>query len=166
MQLERDGDLEGALALYSKILASDPDNVKALSGAAVCFVMLNRYDEALAVQERLVELDPDDAQVRIELGFNYLNHQSRPRDALRVLGEAVTISPSAKNLCFLAQAQGATGDLGSAETNLRQAISIEPSYAYSYRLLASMLEGQGRAEEAQQVLDQATSLGVNATGTS
>ncbi len=47
--------------------------------------LLGRHDEALALQERVVALDPKDVQTRIELGFNYLNHQKRAADAVRVL---------------------------------------------------------------------------------
>ena len=109
-KLETQGDIVGALDIYSEVLKGDADNLEALNGGAVCLLMLKRFDEALALQERLVQLDPTDAQIRVELGFNYLNHQARPADAVRVLAEAVRLDPVAKNLCFLAQAQDANGD--------------------------------------------------------
>jgi tetratricopeptide (TPR) repeat protein len=165
LKLERRGDLEGALAVYGEMLRDDPNDTEALSGQAVCLTLLKRYDEALTVQERLAQLDPTDAQIRVELGFNYLNHQSRPEDAVRVLGEAVKLQPSAKNLCFLAQALEAAGDTRGAEETLRQAMASEPSYAYSYQLLAALLQKQERAEEAEQVIQQAALLGIDVTKT-
>jgi tetratricopeptide (TPR) repeat protein len=165
LKLEREGDLEGALAVYGEMLKGDPNDTEALSGQAVCLLLLKRYDEALSVQERLAQVDPTDAQIRVELGFNYLNHQSRPEDAVRVLGEAVKLQPSAKNLCFLAQALEAAGDTRGAEETLRQAMASEPSYGYSYQLLAALLQKQGRAEEAEQVIQQAASLGIDVTKT-
>jgi tetratricopeptide (TPR) repeat protein len=165
LKLERQGDLEGALAVYGEMLKSNPNDTEALTGSAVSLMLLKRYDEALTVQEHLAQLNPTDAQIRVELGFNYLNHQSRPADAVRVLGEAVKLQPSAKNLCFLAQALEAAGDTRGAEETLRQAVASEPTYAYSYQLLAALLQAQGRAEEAEQVIQQAASLGIDVTKT-
>ena len=167
LTFERQGNLEAALAIYKEALASDPDDLRALRGSAVILMMAGRYDEALVVQERLVKLDPADAQTRVELAFNYLNHQKRPQDAVRSLGEAVALEASAKNLCFLAQAQEGSGDAQGAEQTLRRAITTEPSYAYSYQLLEKLLLGEGRADEADQVRRQAeTLLEVDATSTS
>jgi tetratricopeptide (TPR) repeat protein len=165
LKMERQGDLEGALAIYGEMLKSDPDDAQALSGQAVCLMLLKRYDEALTVQERLTQVDPTDVQIRVELGFNYLNHQSRPKDAVRVLREAVKLQPSAKNLCFLAQALEAADDTRGAEETLRQAVASEPGYAYSYQLLSALLQKLGRAEEADQVIQQAVSLGIDVTET-
>jgi tetratricopeptide (TPR) repeat protein len=163
LELEQKGDVDGALALYSKILAAEPDNIEALTGASVCLMMLNRFDEALPLQEHLVGLHPGDAQACVELGFNYLVHQSRPQDAVVALGEAAKIDPRAKYQCFLAQAQEAAGDVAGAEQTLRGAMDAEPGYAYSYKLLSGLLQRQGRAQEAQQVLEKAASLGVDVT---
>jgi protein O-GlcNAc transferase len=161
--LERQGDFEGALAAYAEVLKADPDNTRALSGSAVCLLVLKRYSEALALQERLVRLDPNDVQTRTELGFNYLNHQGRPADAVRVFEEAVKLDASAKNLCFLAQALEVEGDTQAAEQSLRQAINADPEYAYSYRLLTDLLQSLGRVDEANEVMQRAMSLGVDTT---
>lgn len=164
--LEGQGDTAAALQIYAEIIENEPDNQAALEGAAVCLFSLKRFDEALVLQEKLAALDPTDAQIRVELGFNYLNHQERQADAARVLAEAAEIQPTAKNLCFLAQARVAVGETGPAEQVLRQAIDKEPGYAYSYQLLVELLEGQGRAQEAEEVARLAASRGLTVTGTS
>jgi tetratricopeptide (TPR) repeat protein len=162
-QLEGSGDWEGALALYEQALAGDPDDLEAIQGVAVALWALQRYDEALDYQERAALGDPGDVQTRIELGFNYLGHQGRPNDAARVLGEAVELDGSAKNLTFLAQALEASGDLGGAERTLREAIEVDSHYAYAYGQLIELLEDQGRAEEAAELKAEAEANGV-ATG--
>jgi tetratricopeptide (TPR) repeat protein len=159
-ELEEQGDLIGAVAAYQEVLQEEPDNVAALSGAAVCLLLLGRYGEALVLQERVVALDPKDVQTRVELGFNYLNHQGRPADAVRVLQEAASLDPSAKNLSFLAQAQAASGDAAGAESTLLQAVAADPGYAYSYTQLVRLLESQGRAEEAEQLTEEALARGI------
>jgi tetratricopeptide (TPR) repeat protein len=159
-QLENAGDWPGALALYNEVLAEDPDDQTALSGAAVALLVLQRYDEALGFQERLVAADPGDVQIRVELGFNLLNHQARPADAVVVLREAVALEPSAKNLTFLAQALEQSGDQGEAEAALRKAIVADAAYGYSYTQLVRLLEEEGRLEDAAEVKDQAAAMGI------
>ena len=164
-QLENAGDWPGALALYSEILAEDPDDLRALTGAAVAAMLLGRYDEALGFQERLVAADPDDAQIRVELGFNLLNHQGRPGDAAVVLGEAVALELSAKNLTFLAQALELSGEVREAEAALRRAIEVDPAYVFSYTQLIRLLEGEGRLDDAAEVKEAAAALGLSDEGT-
>jgi len=125
---EAAGDWVEALAVYEEVLGEHPESLEALSGAAVALMVLQRYDEALTYQELVVAADPNDAQIRQELGFNYLNHQDRPVDAARVMGEAAVISPSAKSLTFWAQALEASDDLQGAEDALREAIAVDPEY--------------------------------------
>jgi Tfp pilus assembly protein PilF len=164
--LENQGDVEGALEVYAQILKEDPQNLEALNGTVYWLLMSKRYDEALPLQERLAQLEPEKVDIRIELGFNYLNHQSRPADAVKAFGDAVRLDPSAKNRCFLAQAQEAAGDPPGAEQVLKQAIAAQPDYAYSYQLLAGLLQRQGRNQEAADLIKSAASLGIDVTKTS
>jgi tetratricopeptide (TPR) repeat protein len=158
--LEKKGDLEGAVALYREILANSPKDLRALSGLEVDLLQMQRYDEALPVQEAIVALDPKDALTRVELAFNYLNHQGQPAKAVQYLTEAVALDPSAKNLSFLAQAQTAAGHAQKAEQTLRKAIATDKTYPYAYELLLAMLKGQGRASEAAGLREAAKSAGV------
>lgn len=154
------GDLEGAEALYREALASDPEDVDALSGLAVALSLQHKFDEALTVQERVVAADPRDSLTRVELGFNYLNHQGRPEDAVHVLGEAAALDGSAKNLTFLAQAQAAAGHNKDAEQTLERAIQTDPGYEHAYQVLVRLLEEEGRGAEADRVIERAASQGL------
>jgi len=158
--LDQQGDFPGAEALYQKILAEDPDNLGALNGLAVGLMLQKRYDEALPLQERIVALDSDDAQMRVELGFNYLNHQGQPQRAVDVLLQAVVLEPTAKHLTFLAQAQIEV-DSPAAEDSLRQAIQTQSDYLRAYSVLVSLLRDQGRAEDAEQLVLDAKNLGLD-----
>ncbi len=158
--------MAGALQVYTEIVESEPNNQAAIEGAAVCLFALKRFDEALVLEEKLATTDPTNAQIRVELGFNYLNHQNRPADAVRVLAEAVEVEPTAKNLCFLAQAHMVVGNAEPAEQALRRAIDEEPEYAYSYQLLIGLLQDQGRADEAGEIAGLAASRGLTLAGTS
>jgi tetratricopeptide (TPR) repeat protein len=161
LNLEKAGDLEGAIVIYEKVVADDPDNLEALSAEAVCLLQLLRYDEALSLQERVVALDPKDSQSRVELGFNYLNHQNRSADAVRVLSEACEIEPIGKNLAYLAQAKVAAGDVSGAESTLRNALEVDPAYGYAYAQLALLLEAENRSQEAERVRQLAIAHGID-----
>jgi Flp pilus assembly protein TadD len=153
--LEREGDLSGAVAVYRTILQKNADDLQALNGLAVDLVLLREYAEALPVQERVVSLDREDVQTRVELGFNYLNHQDRPVDAVRVLSEASLLDPTAQHLTFLAQAQIRSGEDGRAEQTLRSAMEADPQYAHSYSVLSSLLLANGRTAEAAELKEEA-----------
>jgi tetratricopeptide (TPR) repeat protein len=158
--LEERGDLAGSLALYAQIIEDDPNRQAAIEDAAVRFFRMGCFDEALVLEEKLAAVDPKNAQIRVELGFNYLNYQDRAADAVRVLTEAAEIQPTAKFLCFLSQAHSAAGDTRLAEQDLNHAIQTDPGYVHSYQLMVALLEDQGRTGEAQEVVKQASSEGV------
>ena len=162
--LEEQGDLMGAVQAYDLILEKNPDNIGALSGLAVALLLMQEYDRALPVQERLVALDQEDVQMRVELGFNYLNHQKRAEDAVRVLGEATTLDPTAQHMTFLAQAQVASGDTRSAEATLRHAVDVDPGYGRSYSMLSGLLVDAGRVQDASAVLLLAEARGLQIEG--
>jgi tetratricopeptide (TPR) repeat protein len=164
--LERRGDIDGAETLYREALADDPNNVEALVGLASALMVQKRYDEALPLQEQAVALDSSDAQTRVELGFNYLNHQARPADAVEAFSQAVLLDPSAKNLTFLAQAQREKGTFAEAESSLRRAMGEDKSYVYSYVVLIRLLEESGRGNDVAQVKAQAEANGVDLSGVS
>ena len=156
-----EGDLAGAEAIYREVLREEPEQLEALEGLALVLMLQQRFDEALPIQERVIAADPEDVQTRVELGFNYLNHQGRPSDAVRVLEEAVALDGSAKHLTFLAQAQKAAGQLADAERSVRRAIETDPTYGHSYVVLIALLEEGGSYDEAAEIREQAAANGVN-----
>ena len=159
-KLEKSGDFGGAIALYQTILKDDSKKIEALRALGADLMIEGKYDEALPIQEKTVSLDSRDSQTRVELGFNYLNHQNRPGDAVQVLREAVKVDGSAKNLTFLAQAEVVNNDPTGAEASLRQAIATDPKYPHAYGVLRDLLVKLGRTQDAAQVEDAARQQGV------
>lgn len=158
--LDSQGDIKAAIVAYESVLKQDPDNVQALSGLGADLFASQQFDQALPIEEKTVRLDAGDVQTRVELGFNYLNHQNRPSDAVRVLNEAAKTQGTAKNLNFLAQAQLAAGDDAAAKATLRQAIAKDPKYPHSYQMLDKILLDEGRTSEAAAVRRQASDNGL------
>lgn len=140
-----------------------PD-LDALTEQAVGLMSSGRYDDALPIQQQIAMLDPEDDQIRLELGFNYLNHQDEPALAAVAFEEAVALQQSARNETFLAQAQLAVGDEAAAEASLRKAVEIDGRYERAYAMLAELLERQGRAAEATAILEASQIAGTERAG--
>lgn len=71
LDLVSEGELERALAEYQMSLEADPGFTEAMHGMARCLQDLNRLDEAIAVANRIAELDPDDVLAHTSLSVLY-----------------------------------------------------------------------------------------------
>jgi tetratricopeptide (TPR) repeat protein len=67
LDLMAEGHLEQAVTAYRESLAADPTFSDAMLGRARALQDLQRYDEAIAVAQRLAELDPDDVLAHTSL---------------------------------------------------------------------------------------------------
>src|SRR5450755_3123946 len=71
LDLMADGDLEKAVVAYQESLAADPAFTDAMHGLTRALQDLLRYDEAIAVAQRLAEVDPDDVLAHTSLSVLY-----------------------------------------------------------------------------------------------
>ena len=62
---------EDALAKYDEALTLTPDWGEALHGKAMALMHLERFDDAIVVGKRIVELDPNDAFAHTSLSMFY-----------------------------------------------------------------------------------------------
>jgi len=71
LDLMAEGKLEEAVARYQKSLNADPTFTEAMHGLARALQDLERYDEAIAVAQRMAEIDPDDVLAHTSLSVLY-----------------------------------------------------------------------------------------------
>jgi tetratricopeptide (TPR) repeat protein len=71
LDLMADGKLDEAVAAYRESLAADPTFTEAMHGLARALQDLQRYDEAIAVAQRITEVDPDDVLAHTSLSVLY-----------------------------------------------------------------------------------------------
>ena len=71
LDLVAEGHHELALAEYQKSLESDPNFTEAMHGMARALQDLNRFDEAIAVANRIAAIDPDDVLAHTSLSVLY-----------------------------------------------------------------------------------------------
>lgn len=71
LDLMAEGHLEKAVAAYQESLSADPTFTEAMHGLARALQDLERYDEAIAVAQRIAEIDPDDVLAHTSLSVLY-----------------------------------------------------------------------------------------------
>lgn len=71
LDLMADGKLDDAVASYNKSIEADPEFTEAMHGLARALQDLQRYDEAIAVAQRIAEIDPDDVLAHTSLSVLY-----------------------------------------------------------------------------------------------
>jgi Flp pilus assembly protein TadD len=71
LDLMAEGKLEESVVAYRESLAADPTFTEAMHGLARALQNLERYDEAIAVAQRIAEVDPDDVLAHTSLSVLY-----------------------------------------------------------------------------------------------
>ena len=71
LDLFASGQAEAAVAEYQQSIAADPTFTEAMHGLARALQDLNRLDEAIAVANRIAEIDPDDVLAHTSLSVLY-----------------------------------------------------------------------------------------------
>jgi len=71
LDLVAEGEAERAVEEYQKSLEADPTFTEAMHGLARVLQNLDRLDEAIAVANKIAELDPDDVLAHTSLSVLY-----------------------------------------------------------------------------------------------
>jgi tetratricopeptide (TPR) repeat protein len=71
LDLVSEGQQERAVEEYQKSLDADPTFTEAMHGMARALQNLDRLDEAIAIANRIAELDPDDVLAHTSLSVLY-----------------------------------------------------------------------------------------------
>jgi tetratricopeptide (TPR) repeat protein len=71
LDLMAEGHLEKAVSAYQESLKADPTFTEAMHGLARALQDLQRYDDAIAVAQRLAEIEPDDVLAHTSLSVLY-----------------------------------------------------------------------------------------------
>jgi tetratricopeptide (TPR) repeat protein len=83
-QLEVQGDVAGAAALYDEVLATDPENVDALTYKGWLLVRAELYDDGYALLDEAIAVAPDAAPAHVFKAVG-LRNQGRAEEALAEL---------------------------------------------------------------------------------
>ena len=90
--VRRGGNLQGAEALYLKIVEFEPESAEALAGMGACFGLTGRYGEAVRVLRQAVKLVPDYFEAWAFLG-EALVEQGQTEEAMDCFEHSLAIRP-------------------------------------------------------------------------
>ncbi|MGA2904242.1 MAG: tetratricopeptide repeat protein, partial [Candidatus Korobacteraceae bacterium] len=145
-----DWDWAGADAAFQKALALEPQNSVVLLGASSLQASLGRFDEAVALNRRAVEIDPLSVVAHVSLGMHayYAGQQGLAIDAYQ---KALAISPDGPEAHYL------LGLVYLAQSKPQQALAeFEKNHPNSERTVGQALaySALGRKTEADAALQQ------------
>ena len=155
--LQKNGRLEQAADLFTRVLDRVPDHPRALHYAGVLAHQQGRSDEAVALIEKSLLLDPD-ADAYSNLG---IVHQSAGRleEAIAAYRRAIAVAPhhanAHSNLGVLFRVTGQPEDAAAA---YRTAITLDPGHVDAWTNLGILLNSLGRSEEAATCYSKAITL--------
>lgn len=145
-----EGNLEAAARHFQRAVALAPNDPSHLSDAAAMYQFLTRYDEAIAIREYLLKLDPAKASSHYNLG-NALLYAGRWDDAVSAYQSALTLSPNMVdawfNICVAKLMQG------EAETALAALEKLPDKDSY-LQIQTMALHALNREEAASEALHQ------------
>lgn len=130
VQRTNDRDWRGAIASFRRALAVAPENVAAMSDAAICFLNVGLVVEAESLAARAAERDPLNPRAQWSLGAIFL-WSGRAEQAVESYRKAVALAPLGDEYhSHLARALAISGHIAEA----KQESSREPNERY--RLVA------------------------------
>ncbi|RZV39340.1 MAG: tetratricopeptide repeat protein [Chromatiales bacterium] len=149
------GDMERA---YDDILATDPTNVRALSGKAAALAWTQRYREAQATYQRAIAIAPGNADNHVGLGYAYAWHGDYP-DAHAAFREALRLKPN--NLAAhkgIAYSYMWSGEQDKALTAFQRARTLAANDAEIAESSGIAALSLGRTRDAVDFFDEALRL--------
>jgi len=143
------GDLEEALEIYAQVAEGDgPLAERARRGQAETLIVLDRFEEALALLEPEEDQEPT-ADILL-LRARATAGAGDTQEAARLLNRAIELAPNDPRP-FLRRAQLFAGDrdqFSDVIADLDQAIRLQPSLVIARQLKAALLTREGREGEA------------------
>jgi Flp pilus assembly protein TadD len=156
------GNYQAAEKQYQQILATDRNNLDALSNLGVVYFRIGRIRSAESTLKKALALAPNDDFVLTTLGIVHYR-QSRFDDALLELRKAIEINPnSATAHNYLGITASQKGRQEEAEKEILQAIAKNPNYADAhFNLAVILITTQPVSKElAREHYARATALGT------
>jgi Flp pilus assembly protein TadD len=153
--LSATGQLDGAIADFSRSLEKEPNNTAVLTELAMTYDRIPaRVKEAEPLYRKVLELSPDSAAARNNLGFNFLL-QGRAEEAVTILSGALALdTKNPRILANLATAYLLKGDQGKALQIFRQTVGE----AEAYNNIGYLYMTQSRWDEAERAFRKALEL--------
>jgi tetratricopeptide (TPR) repeat protein len=154
----RKGDCPAAAPHFAKAGKLLDSQLDALHAYAICLAKLKRLDEAAAVLQRAVALQPEDPRQRHLLASIQIMG-AKPKDALATLRPLLDAGrPTADTLQLVSSAAEDAGDTPQAVSTLRQAILLDPRNVSLYLDFANISFAHESFQVGIDVISEGMSL--------
>ena len=153
----QDWTAAGQLADLLRSIGTPETQQRALELDARILQAQDRTDESLAILEGQIDDGEDDGSVRPIILVIQAQIRNGRLDAARdTLDDALAEDPDSPDLLLLdASIHALTGDIAASEAGYRDLIARFPQSELPVRLLMSLLNSDGRPQDAEQVLNEA-----------
>ena len=156
--VQKSEHLAQANELYRRVIEVAPNHPRAVHYAGVLAHQQGRRDEALALIERSLVLEPDQADWHSNLGI-ILQSNGQLEGAMDAYRRAIAINPSHANAYSnLGVVLKAIRKPSEAEAAYRTAIQLNPDHIDAYTNLGILLNGLKRTEEAAACFSKVITL--------
>lgn len=142
------GNTERAIQLFHRSLAEDPGELATYSGLNDAFFALGRLDSAIHYVEAARQVAPENAGVRIQLGFLYLQGGARATSRAQLDTALILDAGSAQAYKLLGLWHSQAQDIDSAIVAYEKVIQMAPQDVEAHNNVAFLLAGQARYPEA------------------
>jgi tetratricopeptide (TPR) repeat protein len=146
-----------AIEQYSEIYRLDPSDAESALWLARLYRLRNEHDTAEAVLRGMLKEDPDN-EPAIEQLTQLLLDEGKAPEAIGLLEEVTSRSPSSAMLDLLGDAYTQSHDLPNAETAYRKAVELDPSELSHQRGLGQTLMAEEKYSEALAVYQKLTEV--------
>lgn len=153
---QRDGDLAGAIAAYSRAIESDRNYADAYNNRGVAYLIQKDYAAALADLTKSIELAPSDAAYNNRAGI-YFN-QGKTEEAIADFTAAIKIKASAEGYANRGLSYQQTNREALALADYEEAIKLNPNLGRAYLLRGLVRLKRGEAELADKDFDRGFKL--------
>ncbi len=145
------GVYELALAYTDSVEAYVPDLADLHYLRGKIYTQLNQLQVAQAAYEVVLEIDPEYAGARFNMGLNSFR-RGKLRDAINYyLAEELEVGPTTALFHELGRAYAKIGVPDSARSAYELALSLDPEYTTTYMWLGQLLEETGDLEGALEM---------------
>jgi superkiller protein 3 len=154
---QESGDPKAAIATIQKVMAQK-ETASGYFYQGITLVEQTQLKEAESSFRKALELDPNYAEARVNLGLVY-HQEGKPDQAINELNQAIRINPNLVEAHFnLGVLQQAKGQLDLAIASYTTATRLDPNNAAAFYNLGVALRSKGRETEATIAYKEAIRL--------
>jgi tetratricopeptide (TPR) repeat protein len=146
------GDYSRAVAAFSDVLRSNPDQRKAHYDSGLAYIRWERWPEATQQFQQELSLYPGDPEAQYHLGFVYVQ-QSRIDEAAQLFEQVIAAHPDYANAQYeLGKILLDRGKTADAIAHFEAAAHLSPRADYMHYQLQAAYRKEGRTAEADHEL--------------